>query len=532
MADSDEVQFKSPTTGAVQIVPSEHWDEALKAGYTPVTHKVMYSPNGDRGMVSNNQLAEKMKAGYQTTPQTSFEKERTGGARGVMNALKGMVPPSPTQGRSPFDPKFWLNTDEARFDPFGPGTAYSDLTRPLPKDLPTEVLGAGKTGGNAIYRGASIFGPLAGVNAEQMESASGRGDTSGVATQAGVPAALTIATPLARAIVPSLRAKISQLAYDPIGDVKPGLAEIGDALEHPASIPGKAVKAAASKLFPRPPTYPGAFLPMADEFYANRATDLMKRGTQQAILDRQAAIAARLAARNAPPDWQTPAHEEFQLGSPEYPGPFSPLPNKLPASLRGDPFSPKLPPPRLSPFSPNATPTSTPIGGAQLPPVGSYELPKVVASEQSPYAAPIEAPSAEGVPGSVPKPSGRLVVLPEEARALDQMQQIATKRASEHGMQYAAGMRPAGGGRVPRSPTATMTTEFSGTRQEVPQGNPTPFSSPLKMETDSLGIRWAVSPDGYRVSIPRSVPDTAVETYARQKLAEQAQIYGSMTGER
>src|SRR5712664_2313029 len=52
----DEVQFKSPTTGAVQVVPPEHWDEALKRGYTPTTHRVMYSPEGQQGMVPNEQV--------------------------------------------------------------------------------------------------------------------------------------------------------------------------------------------------------------------------------------------------------------------------------------------------------------------------------------------------------------------------------------------------------------------------------------------------------------------------------------------
>src|SRR6266576_1400196 len=70
MPDDDEVQFSSTTTGIVQAVPPEHWDEALTQGYKPTTHKVMYSPEGQRGMVPNEQLQEKIKAGYQTTPET------------------------------------------------------------------------------------------------------------------------------------------------------------------------------------------------------------------------------------------------------------------------------------------------------------------------------------------------------------------------------------------------------------------------------------------------------------------------------
>jgi hypothetical protein len=47
------------------------------------------------------------------------------------------------------------------------------------------------------------------------------------------------------------------------------------------------------KAFPPPPTYPGASLPLAEEFYANRAKELAARGVAQGALDRRAAIAAR-----------------------------------------------------------------------------------------------------------------------------------------------------------------------------------------------------------------------------------------------
>lgn len=42
------------------------------------------------------------------------------------------------------------------------------------------------------------------------------------------------------------------------------------------------------------------------------------------------------------------------------------------------------------------------------------------------------------------KMGGRLILTPEEVNAVEQIQKIATKRASERGMQYAAGMKPSG----------------------------------------------------------------------------------------
>lgn len=68
---------------------------------------------------------------------------------------------------------------------------------------------------------------------------------------------------------------------------------------------------------------------------------------------------------------------------------------------------------------------------------------------------------------------------------------------------------------------------LEGTFEERLQGSPTPFSN-ARMETDSLGIRWAVSPEGYRVSIPRSVPDEQAMSYAGPKLAEQQEIHQGM----
>lgn len=202
MPDETQVLFKSPSTGKVQVVPQESWEDQLAAGYTPVSHKVMYGPKGERSMVPNEELHDYVKQGYQTSLPTRFEQERSGGTVG--NALKSMIPPDPTGGAPILSKEFWLGkTGNVTINPTAPGTAYSDITRPLPTaqgqqgtNLPTEVLGAGKTGGNAIYRGASLFSPAAGVSPESMEEASGRGATSEVATQAGVPAAAAIAGPL------------------------------------------------------------------------------------------------------------------------------------------------------------------------------------------------------------------------------------------------------------------------------------------------------------------------------------------------
>src|SRR5262245_38469338 len=81
MPDSDEVQFQSPTTGQVRPVLSEHWDEALRMGYRPTSHVVMYDKSGQRGMVPKEQAGQYRDQGYSITApgsETQFERDRPG----------------------------------------------------------------------------------------------------------------------------------------------------------------------------------------------------------------------------------------------------------------------------------------------------------------------------------------------------------------------------------------------------------------------------------------------------------------------
>lgn len=211
MADGDTVQVSNPQ-GQPGTIPLNQWEDALDAGYQLHSHIVMYDQSGKRGIVPKEQAGQARDAGYSITApgsETQFEKERTQGPRGVWNALKGMVPEAP-EG-NPLNAKFWFGrAKDWGIHPTGPGTAYSELTRPLPADLPTNVLATAKPGqssrlGRGIYRGASLVAPLVGASAESMEAASGRGDTSGVATQAAVPIATALGAPLVKAGVGRMR---------------------------------------------------------------------------------------------------------------------------------------------------------------------------------------------------------------------------------------------------------------------------------------------------------------------------------------
>src|SRR5215472_7413619 len=98
--DQDQVTFRSPTTGAVQPVPQEHWDEAMKQGYRPVSHVVMYDTSGNRGMVPKEQAGQYRDQGYKITApgsETQFERDRpgqgislAGSGRAAWQTLKGV----------------------------------------------------------------------------------------------------------------------------------------------------------------------------------------------------------------------------------------------------------------------------------------------------------------------------------------------------------------------------------------------------------------------------------------------------------
>jgi hypothetical protein len=81
------------------------------------------------------------------------------------------------------------------------------------------------------------------------------------------------------------------------------------------------------------------------------------------------------------------------------------------------------------------------------------------------------ASTAEAIIGSIARPSGRIVLTPEEVTANDRMLRLAKTRASEHGLQYAAGMRPAGGGRVPMTPTGTEVSGYAPVRPRTKWGS-------------------------------------------------------------
>jgi hypothetical protein len=91
---------------------------------------------------------------------------------------------------------------------------------------------------------------------------------------------------------------LSRAAYTAEGELSP----LAKSLLHPQTLPETLFR----KLVPPPdtPTFPGASQPLAEDFYANKAKDLMTREAQQRTLDTRARVeiarTAREAAANAP----------------------------------------------------------------------------------------------------------------------------------------------------------------------------------------------------------------------------------------
>lgn len=84
---------------------------------------------------------------------------------------------------------------------------------------------------------------------------------------------------------PGIRRTIGSKVFNTEGKLTP----LGDAISHPIE---KGTEFGLRKLFPPPqPEGVGATEPSAGEFYENKGKDLMRRGTQQATLDRAAARA-------------------------------------------------------------------------------------------------------------------------------------------------------------------------------------------------------------------------------------------------
>lgn len=265
-----------------------------------------------------------------------------------------------------------------------------------------------------------------------------------------------------------------------------------------------------------PATNVGAPLPSSDEFYATRGAEL------DAIRQQSESLSARIARQQA-----TTAKTAAEAGK------AVPV-SQSPSRYRGPSSIPKPSTPPTSPFPTGSSSSQSPSWQGELPqPQPQQQMPTIKPKST------LSSRTTEGVKGSVAKPSGRLVLLPEEAQAEEQMQRVAERRASQHGMQYAGGMRPSGTGKVPMTPTGTTTEPISALKQRVPIGESpslkqrtavAPSQPPIAFTTDSNGVRWASTPDGIRVSIKGNTSISEARAALDAQRSAQQALKQSLTG--
>jgi len=165
---------------------------------------------------------------------TQFEQERNSGegfwgtVGSKLSSAAKSIYQDPTGGRPLSDPKAWFDPSGFKFDPAS-SPIVRQATRPIPQDLPTDVLaGRGTPGaqqvGRAIYRTATTLSPLIPfLNPEASEQAAGRGDTGAVAAEAVVPAAAAVAPMAVRkglqAVAPRVSSALESSAAENYKDV-------------------------------------------------------------------------------------------------------------------------------------------------------------------------------------------------------------------------------------------------------------------------------------------------------------------------
>jgi hypothetical protein len=129
------------------------------------------------------------------------------------------------------------------------------------------------------------------------------GAIAGTAT--GLAAQLALLKGLSK--VGMVKTDLANFAYTAQGDLTP----LAKSILHPTELPETLFR----KLVPEPPVYPGAQLPSLQDFYEAKAADLTKRGAQQAILDRKAALEGKAVPLSKSP------YAKFPPGTPENPLP-------------------------------------------------------------------------------------------------------------------------------------------------------------------------------------------------------------------
>ena len=256
------------------------------AGYAPTQFEKDRPGGGTTGEIPNG--------GYKEPSMW------TGAGSAAWDTLKKMVPADPTGGHSPLEKEFWFG--KSGIDLKNSGIAQ------MGREAQGEYQRSRAAGSNPIAAGTSAgvagLGSVLGVSNQREREQAERGESGPIIGEA-LPPAVMAAAPLAMEgvgrVLPSAD-RVGLALRTEKGKLKPGVRSMaglgGGLVGHATGVPGGEIvgyaagSGLADRIIPkRPFDIPtngesiGAPLPSADEFYANRAEDLAKRGKEQAKLD-------------------------------------------------------------------------------------------------------------------------------------------------------------------------------------------------------------------------------------------------------
>jgi hypothetical protein len=317
MATSPVVPMYAPD-GTLGDIPYDQMSAALRAGGKLGVN--MAAPDGTHGTIPADQVQAAAKAGGKIIPYDLSKAPNTPEKKGIWDTFTDDV-------KSVFSSL--VSGSEGPGAPTPSESYYSSIKAPLPAHVEpyystdTEAMrrqdAARKAAGyNLPYRAgaAAVDAVVPSQPAARMEEGAREGNSDAVIGHMLAGQALATA-PLAAEGLGKVGSKVLSKASSVAAEYKP---QIVSELEKTHSLTGRTVKAAAEKVLPDKPIYPGASEPAAEEFYA-------QSGAEQEAIRRRTVAADKATARET----TSQARAQAKAGSPV---PITESPNYDPGAYK------------------------------------------------------------------------------------------------------------------------------------------------------------------------------------------------------
>lgn len=281
--------------GSTGEIPTTRVGEAVKAGYK--IGAKLTSPDGKTGAVPLERVHDAIKAGFSPYIPT----EQQAAASPVIDTAAQALPENKLFQQHPANV---LYRDIRSREDTNQITQRQKVAGEVSEDAQTtgNVLGVVGGAANSIpatlgalgggYGGSKLgeyVGEKSGLKPYETIWASRIGGVLGAFAGGGAGG-----SEQAENVWSGLKNSFANKLYNADGE----LSKFGESLVHPTKMPENALRA----IFPSPQDIPGGVAPSSPtsaEFYENKAADLVKRGKEQAAIDRTEGVKARAAARDA-----------------------------------------------------------------------------------------------------------------------------------------------------------------------------------------------------------------------------------------